>query len=148
MQTTCAFFLVLRSSADAFTPHFRSHCVKVLKPHSEWIRSALPSLDGRLILTCSDDHVCNLSFLRDVTHRPQTARISDLESGAMKVEMRGHDNRIESAVFVPVVSIPAVRELVALVSHHTLTHRLKLKSICSSLQPYNLQKSMPLEFRL
>ncbi|KAJ3505202.1 hypothetical protein NLJ89_g7541 [Agrocybe chaxingu] len=75
-----------------------SHCVKVLKPHTEWIRSALPSADGRLILTCSDDH---------------TARITDLESGAMKTEMRGHDNRIECAVFVPQASIPAVRELVA-----------------------------------
>ena len=34
-----------------------SHCIKVLKPHAEWIRSALPSADGRLLLTCSDDHV-------------------------------------------------------------------------------------------
>ena len=31
----------------------------------------------------------------------------------MKTEMRGHDNRIECAVFVPMASIPAVRELVA-----------------------------------
>jgi platelet-activating factor acetylhydrolase IB subunit alpha len=43
----------------------------------------------------------------------QTARITEIESGAMKMEMRGHDNRVESAVFVPAVSIPAVRELVA-----------------------------------
>lgn len=36
--------------------------------------------------------------------------------------MRGHDNRIECAVFVPQASIPAVRELVALVnSHHVIT---------------------------
>ncbi|KJA21636.1 hypothetical protein HYPSUDRAFT_67562 [Hypholoma sublateritium FD-334 SS-4] len=76
-----------------------SHCVKVLKPHSEWIRSALPSIDGRLLLTCSDDH---------------TARITDIETSSMKTEMRGHDNRIECAVFVPQASIPAVRELVAL----------------------------------
>ena len=34
-----------------------SHCIKVLKPHTEWIRSAIPSADGRLLLTCSDDHV-------------------------------------------------------------------------------------------
>lgn len=38
-----------------------------------------------------------------------------MESGSMKTEMRGHDNRIECAVFVPQASIPAVRELVALV---------------------------------
>ncbi|KAJ8519222.1 hypothetical protein ONZ45_g3810 [Pleurotus djamor] len=75
-----------------------THCIKTLRPHEEWIRSALPSPDGRLLLTCGDDH---------------TARITDLESGAMKSEMRGHDNRLESAVFVPTVSIPAVRELIA-----------------------------------
>ena len=45
----------------------------------------------------------------------QTARITDIESAALKTEMRGHDNRIECAVFVPMVSIPAIRELVALV---------------------------------
>ncbi|KIJ96937.1 hypothetical protein K443DRAFT_10254 [Laccaria amethystina LaAM-08-1] len=78
-----------------------SHCVKVLRPHEEWIRSAIPSPDGRLLLTCSDDH---------------TARITDLESSALKAEMRGHDNRIECAVFVPPVSIPSVRELVAVPS--------------------------------
>jgi len=43
-----------------------------------------------------------------------------MESSAMKTEMRGHDNRIECAVFVPQASIPAVRELVALVIHITL----------------------------
>lgn len=34
-----------------------SHCIKVIRPHDEWIRCATPSLDGRLLLTCSDDHV-------------------------------------------------------------------------------------------
>ena len=45
----------------------------------------------------------------------QTARITDLESSALKAEMRGHDNRIECAVFVPLVSIPSVQELMAVV---------------------------------
>ncbi|KAG5717873.1 Nuclear distribution protein PAC1 [Termitomyces sp. T112] len=75
-----------------------SHCIKVIKAHDDWIRCANPSVDGRLLLTCSDDH---------------TARITEIESGMMKVEMRGHDNRVESAIFVPAASIPAVRELVA-----------------------------------
>ena len=44
------------------------------------------------------------------------ARITDLESSALKTEKRGHDNRIECAVFVPPVSIPSVRELVAVVN--------------------------------
>ncbi|KAH9847562.1 WD40-repeat-containing domain protein [Lenzites betulinus] len=34
-----------------------THCVKVFKPHGDWIRTALPSLDGRLLLTSSMDHV-------------------------------------------------------------------------------------------
>lgn len=46
---------------------------------------------------------------------PQTARITDIESGTVKVELRGHENRVECAVFVSTVSTPAVRELVALV---------------------------------
>lgn len=46
----------------------------------------------------------------------QTARIVDIESGLVKVEMKGHDNRVECAVFLPPISIPAVRELVAQVS--------------------------------
>ncbi|KAF5381675.1 hypothetical protein D9615_005568 [Tricholomella constricta] len=75
-----------------------THCIKVLRPHEDWIRCANPSLDGRLLLTCSDDH---------------TARIVDPESGAIKIEMRGHDNRVECALFVPGTSVPAVRELVA-----------------------------------
>lgn len=45
----------------------------------------------------------------------QTARITDIETTALKTELRGHDNRIECAVFVQQASIPAVRELVALV---------------------------------
>lgn len=45
----------------------------------------------------------------------QTARITDIESGTVKLELRGHENRVECAVFVSTVSTPAVRELVALV---------------------------------
>ncbi|KAF8576683.1 dynein regulator [Ramaria rubella] len=75
-----------------------THCIKVLNPHTDWIRCALSSPDARLILTCSNDH---------------TARLSDIESGALKAEMRGHENVVEVAVFIPPVSLPAVRDLVA-----------------------------------
>ena len=44
------------------------------------------------------------------------ARNKGLESSALKAEMGGHDSRIECAVFVPPVSIPSVRELVAVVN--------------------------------
>jgi platelet-activating factor acetylhydrolase IB subunit alpha len=96
-----------------------SHCIKVLKPHTEWIRSAIPSGDGRLLLTCSDDHVgfsVPLTICTPLYSFLQTARITDIESAALKTEMRGHDNRIECAVFVPMLSILAIRELVALVT--------------------------------
>ena len=33
------------------------HCVKVFRPHDDWIRQAIPSIDGRYILTTSNDQV-------------------------------------------------------------------------------------------
>ena len=33
------------------------HCIKVIRAHNEWIRSVCPSLDGRLLLTASNDQV-------------------------------------------------------------------------------------------
>jgi platelet-activating factor acetylhydrolase IB subunit alpha len=39
-----------------------SHCVKVIRPHSDWIRSAIPSSDGKFFITCSMDHVCLFFF--------------------------------------------------------------------------------------
>ena len=35
----------------------------------------------------------------------------------MKVEMRGHDNTLECAVFVPAVAAPSIRELIKQVRH-------------------------------
>ncbi|KAF8522031.1 WD40-repeat-containing domain protein [Gautieria morchelliformis] len=78
-----------------------THCIKVLNTHTDWVRCAVSSPDGRSILTCSSDH---------------TARISNIDSGAAKAEMRGHENVVEVAVFVPSVSLPAIRDLVARVS--------------------------------
>lgn len=104
-----------------------SHCIKVLKPHTEWIRSAIPSADGRLLLTCSDDHVgfsVSLTKCTPLYSFLQTAHITDIETAVLKTEMRGHDNRIECAVFVPMVSIPAIRELVALVTPKLLPLKL------------------------
>ncbi|KAF8584526.1 dynein regulator [Ramaria rubella] len=75
-----------------------THCIKVLNSHTDWIRCAVSSPDARLILTCSNDH---------------TARILDFESGATKAEMRGHENVVEVAVFAPVPSLLAIRDLVA-----------------------------------
>ncbi|KAF8507649.1 dynein regulator [Hysterangium stoloniferum] len=82
-----------------------THCIKVVNAHLSWIRRVFPSPDGRLLLTCSDDHASFNNFL--------TARVSDIESGTMKTEMRGHENIVLTAVFAPSICLPAIRELVA-----------------------------------
>ncbi|KAH9974741.1 dynein regulator [Lactifluus volemus] len=74
-----------------------THCIKVIRPHSDWIRCAIPSSDGKFFLTCSMDMF--------------TAHLVELDSGITKSELRGHDNVVESAVFMPVSCIPAIREL-------------------------------------
>jgi platelet-activating factor acetylhydrolase IB subunit alpha len=72
----------------------------------------------------------------------------------MKTEMRGHDNRLECAVFVPQASIPAVRELVALVIPTAppifLLRIADLMTISHifSQQMYNLRKWIRWEFPL
>lgn len=73
-----------------------THCIKVIRPHSDWIRCAIPSVDGKFFITCSMDH---------------TAHVVELDSGTTKSELRGHDNVVEAAVLVPVSCIPAIREL-------------------------------------
>lgn len=45
-----------------------------------------------------------------LNHR-QTAHLVELDSGTTKSELRGHDNVVESAVFIPISCIPAIREL-------------------------------------
>ncbi|KAI0080168.1 nuclear distribution protein PAC1 [Panus rudis PR-1116 ss-1] len=76
-----------------------THCVKVLRPHEEWIRSAVPSLDGRFIVTSCMDH---------------TARVVEIATGNTKAEFRGHDNVVENAVIAPANAVPAISELVGL----------------------------------
>ncbi|KAK0231337.1 dynein regulator [Armillaria fumosa] len=76
-----------------------THCIKVISPHDDWIRCAVPSTDGRYIITCSADH---------------TAKIVDTTSGDVKTEFRGHENVVEAAQFCPPHAVAAIRELVAL----------------------------------
>ena len=40
-----------------FFPYRHSFCVKTISGHNDWIRSALPSSDGSLLITCSVDQV-------------------------------------------------------------------------------------------
>ncbi|GAA5881529.1 hypothetical protein JCM3774_002013 [Rhodotorula dairenensis] len=71
-------------------------CVKTISGHNDWIRSVLPSSDGSLLLSCSVD---------------QTARIWDASKGDSRAELRGHEHVVEVAVFAPIASYPAIREL-------------------------------------
>jgi platelet-activating factor acetylhydrolase IB subunit alpha len=45
----------------------------------------------------------------------QTARLWDASSGETKMEFRDHDHVVEVAVFAPLVSHAAIRELIGLV---------------------------------
>ncbi|KAI0628877.1 dynein regulator [Trametes polyzona] len=76
-----------------------THCIKVYRPHGEWIRAAIPSLDGRLLVTSCMDH---------------TARVIETATGASKAEFRGHDNVVENAIFAPRNAVPSISELVGL----------------------------------
>ncbi|KAJ7577381.1 dynein regulator [Mycena floridula] len=95
---------VISSSRDASVRIWEistGHCVKVFHPHSSWIRRAISSSDGRRIVTCSMDH---------------TACVIDSETGAVKTELRGHENVVEAVVFVPVNAVAAVRDLTSIKS--------------------------------
>ncbi|KAG8838625.1 protein with putative role during mitosis [Serendipita sp. 411] len=74
-------------------------CVKAIHGHSEWVRYAVPSDDGRLFASASDDH---------------TARVWNAQNATSKAELRGHEKNVESVTFVPVASYKAISELVEL----------------------------------
>ncbi|THU92101.1 dynein regulator [Dendrothele bispora CBS 962.96] len=78
-----------------------THCIKVISPHDNWIRSAIPSLDGRFVITCSMDH---------------TSKIVETSTGEVKAEFRGHENSIDVAYICPSHVVPALKELIALKS--------------------------------
>ncbi|EIN13958.1 nuclear distribution protein PAC1 [Punctularia strigosozonata HHB-11173 SS5] len=76
-----------------------THCIKVIKSHDDWVRAAVPSSDGRFVITSCMDH---------------TSRVLELATGATKAELRAHDNVVENAIFVPRNAIPALYELVGM----------------------------------
>ncbi|KAJ7657959.1 WD40-repeat-containing domain protein, partial [Mycena rosella] len=82
--------------------------------HSDWVHCGLPSDDGRLLASASNDH---------------TARIWDPLTGESKMELRGHDNVVEVVAFVPLTAYTAIRKLggipvriaaTAIIPHRTL----------------------------
>ncbi|KII89078.1 hypothetical protein PLICRDRAFT_53558 [Plicaturopsis crispa FD-325 SS-3] len=73
-----------------------THLIRTILGHSEWVRCVIPSEDGQLLASCSND---------------QTARIWNPLSGESKIELRGHENVVEVIAFAPIASYAAIREL-------------------------------------
>lgn len=80
----------------------RRYCTKTLSGHSEWVREVVPSDDGRLLLSVSND---------------QTARVWDFGTGETKAELRGHEHVVECAVFAPTNAYAAIRELTGITAN-------------------------------
>jgi WD40 repeat protein len=105
------FSFKIRSCANTCS----SYCVKTFSGHDEWVRSAVPSDDGRWLVSSSNDQV--RSVLRPFRYsltKYETSRVWDSASGETKMELRGHEHVVECAVFAPVVSYVAIRELTGL----------------------------------
>ncbi|ODO05217.1 nuclear distribution protein PAC1 [Cryptococcus wingfieldii CBS 7118] len=75
------------------------YCTKTFSGHAEWVREVVASEDGLWLVSASND---------------QTSRIWDFSTGETKMELRGHEHVVECAVFAPVNSYPAIRELAGL----------------------------------
>ncbi|KAL0255636.1 nuclear distribution protein PAC1 [Cryptococcus tetragattii IND107] len=76
-----------------------SYCTKTFTGHAEWVREAVPSEDGRWLVSASND---------------QTSRVWDFSTGETKMQLRGHEHVVECALFAPVNAYPAIRELAGL----------------------------------
>jgi platelet-activating factor acetylhydrolase IB subunit alpha len=92
---------------------FTRHLVRTIVGHSDWVRRAVPSDDGRLLASCSSDHVSSCMHSNwPITHYfYQTARIWDAQAGESKMELRGHEHVVEVVTFAPVAAYSAIREL-------------------------------------
>lgn len=71
-------------------------CTKTLHGHAEWVRSVVPSDDGRWLVSCSTD---------------QTCKVWEMATGETRMDLRGHEHVVEVAVFAPLASYAAIREL-------------------------------------
>jgi platelet-activating factor acetylhydrolase IB subunit alpha len=92
------------------------HLVRTIVGHSDWVRRVVPSDDGRLLASCSSDHVSNCTYpnCTRTDHFYQTARIWDAQAGESKMELRGHEHVVEVVTFAPIAAYSALRELAGL----------------------------------
>ncbi|TIA91616.1 hypothetical protein E3P99_01022 [Wallemia hederae] len=74
------------------------YCTRTINPHSDWIRTVLPSDDSTVLATASSD---------------QTASIIDMSSGNTLGELRGHEHVIECVAWAPITSYPHIRQLIS-----------------------------------
>ena len=109
----------------------RRYCIRTFSGHSDWVKSVVPSDDGRLLVSASIDQVsassgvveqCGGMVFSEPSLRAngQTARLWDFATGETKAELRGHENAVDVAVFAPVVAYPSIRELAGLQVRGTL----------------------------
>lgn len=96
----------------------RRYCVKTLWGHEEWVRSVSPSEDGKWLVTASSDLVrtsataqYNGTYASTSFRYHQTSIIFDRVSGEEKLQLRGHDNVVETAEFAPVASYAVIRQM-------------------------------------
>ncbi|KAI9704487.1 MAG: protein with putative role during mitosis [Bogoriella megaspora] len=77
------------------------YCVKTLRGHTNWVRDVCPSIDGRFLLSVGDD---------------MTVRLWDnsLLNPECKLEMLGHENKIECCAIAPPTSYPYIAPLAGL----------------------------------
>lgn len=74
-QLPCQKFLI-RTAHTFNVPVYRRHQIRTLSGHSEWVRCAVPSSDGKLVASCSKDQV-RLVYPPDPSYCAQSQLCAD-----------------------------------------------------------------------
>lgn len=74
------------------------YCTRTINPHTDWIRTVLPSDDSKLLATASSD---------------QTSSIIDISDGSIVAEFRGHEHVVECVTWAPISSYSHIRQMIS-----------------------------------